>query len=52
MLNAHIVDLAGRVEVGTPVTVVHRLPPELDRVVAQQVRDPYRPRASRSIERF
>jgi lipoprotein-anchoring transpeptidase ErfK/SrfK len=52
MLNAHIVDLASRVEVGTPVTVVHRLPPELDRVVAQQVADPYRQRASRSIERF
>jgi lipoprotein-anchoring transpeptidase ErfK/SrfK len=52
MLNAHIVDLAGRVEVGTPVTVVHRLPPELERVVAQQVGDPYRQRASRSIERF
>ena len=27
-------------QVGTPVTVVHRLPPELDRVVAQQVGDP------------
>jgi lipoprotein-anchoring transpeptidase ErfK/SrfK len=52
MLNAHVVDLAGRVEVGTPVTVVHRLPPELERVVAQQVGDPYRQRASRSIERF
>ena len=51
MLNTHIVDLASRVEVGTPVTVVHRLPPELDRVVAQQVGDPYRQRASRSIER-
>ena len=52
MLNAHIVDLASRVQVGTPVTVVHRLPPELDRVVAQQVGDPNRQRASRSIERF
>jgi lipoprotein-anchoring transpeptidase ErfK/SrfK len=52
MLNAHIVDLASRVEVGTPVTVVHRLPPELDRIVAQQVADPYRQRASRSSERF
>ena len=40
MLNAHIVDLASRVQGGTPVTVVHRLPPELDRVVAQQVGDP------------
>jgi lipoprotein-anchoring transpeptidase ErfK/SrfK len=52
MLNAHILDLASRVDVGTPVTVVHRLPPELDRVVAQQAGDPYRQRASRSIERF
>ena len=51
MLNAHIVDLAGRVDVGTPVSVVHRLPPELERVVAHQVGD-YRQRASRSIERF
>jgi lipoprotein-anchoring transpeptidase ErfK/SrfK len=52
MLNGHIVDLARRVEVGTPVTVVHRLPSELERVVAQQLGDPYRQRASRSIERF
>jgi lipoprotein-anchoring transpeptidase ErfK/SrfK len=52
MLNAHIVDLASRVEAGTPVTVVHRLPPGLDRVVAQQLGDAYRQRASRSIERF
>jgi hypothetical protein len=34
------------------VTVVHRLPPGLDRVVAQQLGDAYRQRASRSIERF
>jgi lipoprotein-anchoring transpeptidase ErfK/SrfK len=47
MLNGHIVDLAARVEVGTPVTVVHRLPSDLERVVAQQVGDPYRQRASR-----
>ena len=37
MLNGHVVDLAGRVDVGTPVTVVHRLPPELERTVAEQV---------------
>ena len=37
MLNGHVVDLAGRVGVGTPVTVVRRLPPELERTVAQQV---------------
>ena len=29
MLNGHVVDLASRVGVGTPVTVVRRLPPEL-----------------------
>ena len=52
MLNGHIVDLASRVEIGTPVAVVHRLPPELERVVAQQSGDPYRQRASRAFERF
>jgi hypothetical protein len=40
MLNGHIVDLASRVDVGTSVTVVHRLPPELERVVAEQVAPP------------
>ena len=30
MLNGHIVDLSARVDVGTPVTVVHSLPPELE----------------------
>jgi lipoprotein-anchoring transpeptidase ErfK/SrfK len=37
MLNGHVVDLAGRIDVGTPVTVVSRLPPELERIVQQQV---------------
>ena len=37
MLNGHVVDLASRVDVGTPVTVVRRLPPELARIVAEQV---------------
>jgi lipoprotein-anchoring transpeptidase ErfK/SrfK len=40
MLNGHIVDLASRVEVGAIVTVVHRLPPELERTVAEQVAPP------------
>ena len=40
MLNGHVVDLAGRVEVGTVVTVVRRLPPELERIVAEQVGAP------------
>ena len=52
MLNGHILDLANRVEVGTPVAVVHRLPPDLERAVAQQAGDPYRQRTSRSLERF
>jgi lipoprotein-anchoring transpeptidase ErfK/SrfK len=52
MLNGHIVDLASRVDIGTPVTVVNRLAPELERVVAQQVGDPYRQRAMRAHERF
>ena len=37
MLNGHIVDLANRVQIGTPVTVVRRLPPELERTVSEQV---------------
>ena len=40
MLNGHIVDLASRVEIGTTVTVVHRLPPELEKVVAAQLPPP------------
>ena len=43
MLNGHIVDLAARVEIGTTVQVVHRLPPELEKVVAQQVTPPAPP---------
>jgi lipoprotein-anchoring transpeptidase ErfK/SrfK len=38
MLNGHVVDLAARVQIGTVVTVVSRLPPDLERTVAQQVR--------------
>jgi lipoprotein-anchoring transpeptidase ErfK/SrfK len=38
MLNGHVVDLARRVGIGTVVTVVNRLPPELERAVAEQVR--------------
>jgi lipoprotein-anchoring transpeptidase ErfK/SrfK len=38
LLNGHIVDLAARVDIGTPVTVVHRLAPELEKIVADQVR--------------
>src|SRR5262249_3031286 len=37
MLNGHVVDLASRVEIGTIVTVVRRLPPDLERIVADQV---------------
>jgi lipoprotein-anchoring transpeptidase ErfK/SrfK len=37
MLNEHVIDLASRVDIGTTVTVVHRLPPELEKIVAQQV---------------
>jgi lipoprotein-anchoring transpeptidase ErfK/SrfK len=40
MLNGHIVDLAGRVDIGTSVTVVPRLPPELEKTVADQVKPP------------
>jgi lipoprotein-anchoring transpeptidase ErfK/SrfK len=45
MLNGYIVDLANRVQVGTVVTVVSRLPPDLEKTVAQQVNPP-KPRAS------
>jgi lipoprotein-anchoring transpeptidase ErfK/SrfK len=38
MLNGHVVDLARRISIGTTVTVVSRLPPELERTVAEQVR--------------
>lgn len=37
MLNGQALDLAGRIDVGTPVTVVSSLPPELARIVASQV---------------
>ena len=42
MLNGHVVDLASRVEVGTVVTVVRRLPPELERIVVEQIGSPER----------
>jgi lipoprotein-anchoring transpeptidase ErfK/SrfK len=48
MLNGHVVDLASRVEVGTVVTVVRRLPPELERIVAEQVGQPGERRYGRS----
>ncbi len=38
MLNGQVVDLAGRIQVGTVVTVVGRLPHELERLVADQLR--------------
>lgn len=40
MLNGHIIDLASRVEIGTTVTVVRSLPPELEKLVAEQVAPP------------
>jgi len=50
MLNGYIIDLASRVEIGTVVTVVNRLPPELERIVADQV-NPQRPAASQGERR-
>ncbi len=47
MLNGHIVDLAARVDIGTTVTVVHRLPAELERIVSQQVAPPPKPIAAK-----
>ncbi|MGE3065346.1 MAG: L,D-transpeptidase [Hyphomicrobiaceae bacterium] len=37
MLNGHVIDLASRVDVGTSVTVVSHLPPNLAKVVGDQV---------------
>ena len=47
MLNGHVVDLAARVDIGTTVQVVHRLPPELEKVVADQVAPPRAAQAGR-----
>ena len=47
MLNGHIVDLASRVEIGTTVQVVRRLPPELEKAVADQVA-PAKPATTKS----
>jgi lipoprotein-anchoring transpeptidase ErfK/SrfK len=44
MLNGHVVDLASRIGVGTTVTVVRRLPPDLARLVAEQVAGAPQPR--------
>ena len=40
MLNGHVVDLSSRVDIGVTVQVVGRLPPELDKLVADQVGPP------------
>ena len=37
MLNGHVVDLASRVDIGTTVIVVRRLPTELAHAVAEQI---------------
>ena len=63
MLNGHVVDLASRVDIGVTVQVVRRLPPELDKLVAEQVQpaegggdaeeagqhQPFEPRLTRSV---
>jgi L,D-transpeptidase-like protein len=38
MLNGHVIDLSNRVALGTTVQVIRRLPPELDKIVADQVK--------------
>ena len=40
MLNGHVMDLASRVKIGTPVTVVNHLPRDLERTIIDQVRPP------------
>jgi hypothetical protein len=44
MMNGHVVDLASRVDIGTEVTVVPRLPPELEKIVAEQMPPPAQPK--------
>ena len=51
MLNGHIVDLASRVEIGTTVQVVRRLPPELEKVVVEQVSPPTPPKPATPARR-
>jgi lipoprotein-anchoring transpeptidase ErfK/SrfK len=48
MLNGHVVDLASRVQIGTQVIVVRRLPPALERTVAEQVGRPGERASNRS----
>lgn len=54
MLNGHVIDLAGRVDVGTSVQVVSRLPADLERAVVSQVPPPGPPtaRRDRDVDRF
>ena len=40
MLNGHIIDLSNRVELGVTVQVIRSLPPELDKIIADQVKPP------------
>jgi len=51
MLNGHVVDLAARVDIGTSVQVVHRLPPELEKVVADQMPPPEPPKPAAPARR-
>jgi lipoprotein-anchoring transpeptidase ErfK/SrfK len=48
MLNGHVIDLASRVQTGTEVTVVHRLPQELERRVVEQVNPDRLPAGART----
>jgi lipoprotein-anchoring transpeptidase ErfK/SrfK len=49
MLNGNVVDLASRVDVGTTVQVVHSLPPELEKLVAEQVKPPKQVEETRKL---
>jgi lipoprotein-anchoring transpeptidase ErfK/SrfK len=51
MLNGHVVDLAARVDIGTPVTVIGRLPGDLDKLVADQVKPPKQQTGAKSANR-
>lgn len=52
MLNGHVVDLASRVDVGTPVTVIERLPPEVARAMPPPARNFGQPAEQARVRRW
>lgn len=52
MLNGHVIDLASRVDVGTPVTVIERLPAEVARAVPPASRNIGQPAEQARVRRW